>query len=391
MVRLLFITERFPPDVGGVARSANRLVTVLNQMGLEVDVLTWSRQLLPGEVQVQAIALCPSPAQLYRVGLYRRWDMSMPQTLNVMEWLHQTHRYDAVWGHYLFPAGFIAVWFAQSQGVASLVSARGNDIDREIFPPGDFARLQWTLERANVITVVSQDLQRKVQRLVQQREILVINNAVDTTVFSPATPSDRPVLQLRRSLGIADREIVLGFSGELREKKGQSFLLKALTAVRQHRPACLLIIGEVRESQDAVLQIYANQHPEDYQRVIVTGYFSDPTQVAQHLRLCDVFLQPSLWDGMPNALLEAMACGVGCIGSDAGGIPEAIDHGQTGFIMPRFQLHHLGEVVLEWFELEKPLQQQIQQQARDRIVRHYSVEQEAIRLKSVIEQLIPNA
>ena len=62
-------------------------------------------------------------------------------------------------------------------------------------------------------------------------------------------------------------------------------------------------------------------------RVIVTGHLDLPEQVAEHLSLCDVYLQPSLWEGMPNALMEAMASGCGCIGSDAGGIPEVIEHG----------------------------------------------------------------
>ena len=71
-----------------------------------------------------------------------------------------------------------------------------------------------------------------------------------------------------------------------------------------------------------------------------------------HLQACDVYLQPSLWDGMPNALLEAMAAGCGCIASDAGGIPEIITPGVDGIIVPRWQLHRLGEAVLEWLQAD---------------------------------------
>ena len=64
----------------------------------------------------------------------------------------------------------------------------------------------------------------------------------------------------------------------------------------------------------------------------------------RHLQLCDVFLQPSLWDGMPNALLEAMAAGCVCIASDAGGIPEIRFHSgsRSASIVPRWQLHPSG-------------------------------------------------
>ena len=79
-----------------------------------------------------------------------------------------------VWGHYLFPAGFLAVWFAQIKGIKSIVSARVNDVDRGIFPLGDFARSQWTLERADLITAVSKELAKKIIILCRRDDILVV-------------------------------------------------------------------------------------------------------------------------------------------------------------------------------------------------------------------------
>ncbi len=70
----------------------------------------------------------------------------------------------------------------------------------------------------------------------------VIPNAVDTALFHPGPPEPA----LRQRPGIQPDELVLGFSGELRHKKGVLFLLSALSEVRKVRPACLLIIGEVR-------------------------------------------------------------------------------------------------------------------------------------------------
>jgi L-malate glycosyltransferase len=390
MKRLLFITERFAPDLGGLARSATRLVSTLSQLGIEIDVVTWSRYLQPGEV-------LPSESQepgIYRIGLYRHWDMTMPHTLNVLDWLHSSRSYDAVWGHYLFPSGFLATWFAVLQGIPSTVSARGNDIDKEMFPPGDFARLQWTLQHAKVITSVSADMCRKIGLLSGRDDVLVLKNAVDTEIFSPVNYPQARSLGLqeqspptRASLGIAPDEVVLGFCGELREKKGQQFLLNALTTVSIQRPACLLIIGEVRTSQESVLQIYKTQYPENAHRIIITGHLRDQKIVAQYLRLCDVYLQPSLWEGMPNALLEAMACGCCCIASDAGGIPEVIVHGESGFVLSRFHLHKLGEAVLECLGMTPEEKNRITQTARDRILTEYSIDQEKLQLQMVIEKI----
>lgn len=400
MPRLLFVTERFPPDLGGVARSADRITVSLAQLGVEVNVLTWSRYLQPGEVKTNAWPLndrFTSPEataiSVHRIGLYRQWDRTMLHTLTVLEWLHQTQPYDLVWGHYVFPAGFLAVWFAVSQSIPSVVSARGNDIDREMFPPGDFARLQWTLTNANVITAVTQDLQTKIQRLTRREDVVVLPNTVDTDLFQPApfqlapTGVDPSIAELKRSLDMMPDERVLGFSGELREKKGYPFLLKALKTVQTDFPACLLLIGELRDTEAATFQRYV-QHSNGYPRVIITGHLSDPALVAQHLHLCDVYLQPSLWEGLPNALLEAMACGLGCIASDAGGIPEVIEHGKTGFLVPRFYLHQLGEAVLEWFSLDTEMRYQIGQQARDRMVKFHSLAQEQDRLKTLVDRVL---
>ncbi|MBE9199676.1 MULTISPECIES: glycosyltransferase family 4 protein [unclassified Nodularia (in: cyanobacteria)] len=384
MKRLLLITERFAPDLGGLASSATRLVTTLCQLDIEVDVVTWSRYLQPGEVLPPEIL--GAKYRVYRIGLYRHWDMTMPHTLNFLDWLQQTRGYDAVWGHYLFPSGFLASWFAGLQKIPSTVSARGNDIDREMFPPGDFARLQWTLQHANVITAVSAEMSRKIQLLSGRDDVLVLKNAVDTNIFCLSKSGDIT----REKLGIAPDEVVLGFCGELREKKGQQFLLNALTTVRSQRPACLLIIGEVRASQESILQVYKTQQPENAQRIIVTGHLSNSGLVAEYLRLCDIYLQPSLWEGMPNALLEAMACGCCCIASDAGGIPEVILHGENGFLLPRSQLHKLGEAVLECLTMPGEQKNGIVQAAGDRILNEYSIAQEQQRLQILLNRLMPN-
>lgn len=384
--RLLLLTERFPPDLGGVATSAGRLSRAIAELGMRVDIVTWSRYLQPGEV------LAPKSEteipQVYRMGLYRHWDMTMPMTLNFLEDLHQSQKYSAVWGHYLFPSGFLATWFGKLQKIHSLASIRGNDLDREMFPPGDFARLRWTLENADSLTTVSRDLARKIELLSTRDDTTIIYNAVDPDIFSPINPVEiGKIRELKSSLGIQPDEVVLGFAGELRDKKGQQFLFQALNKVRQKQSACLLIIGEVRASQSTALQSFCHEYPDCANRIIITGHLDDRQAVAEHLQLCDIYLQPSLWEGLPNALLEAMACGCGCIASDAGGIPEVISHGKDGFILSRSRLHHLGEAVLEYLALPQETKQQIAKAARDRILTAFSPSQERSYLAEVFQRL----
>jgi len=373
---LLFLTERYPPDMGGVATSAGRISRALAAFGADVDVVVWTRNLPPGSVLKE-----DGNPSVYRIGRFREWDTTMPHTINLVDWLATIHPYDRIWGHYLAPAGFLATWIGRLKNIPSTVSIRGNDLDRDAFPPGDFARLLWTLQNASSITAVTIDLARKVTAASNRQDVIHMPNAVDHEVFRPL---DTPPGELRHKFGIQPEEAVLGFAGELREKKGQKYLLEALGVVRSARPACLLIIGEVRPSEMPRLLESLGPGTFAENRVVVTGQLATPAEVNQHLQLCDVFLQPSLWDGMPNALLEAMAAGCGCIASDAGGIPEIITPGVDGIILPRWQLHRLGEAVVEWLDASPEHRGRIRHAARQRIVSSFTSEQEQTRLKELL-------
>ncbi|HEX8822552.1 MAG TPA: glycosyltransferase, partial [Archangium sp.] len=257
-----------------------------------------------------------------------------------------------------------------------------------MFPPGDFARLLWTLQRATVLTAASGDLGRTMAMLLgRDPGVEVIPNAVDTTLFHPG-PADPA---LRERLGIQPGELVLGFSGELRHKKGVPFLLSALTEVRKVRPACLLVIGEVRARDLELLSSFRAEHPEDAARILVSGRLDAPEDVAAHLRLCDVYLQPSLWDGMPNAMLEAMACARVVIASDAGGIPEALEHERNGFLVPKALLNHLGQAVLDVLSLPEERRAALGAAARARIEERFQARAEAEVLQRVLSRAIPKA
>lgn len=378
MKRLLFFTDQFPPSIGGVAASAQRIVAALCGLGIAVDVVAWTRALQPGVVERTG-----ENPRIFRAGRYRQWDSTFPHSLNLCDWLYSTQAYDAIWGHYLAPAGFFAAWIGKLKGTPSAVSIRGNDLDRDIFPPGDFARLRWTLENATVVTAVTAELARKVIALTGRNDVVHLPNAVDHESFHPEPRS----LELKRELGIADDELVLGFSGELREKKGLRPILDALRAVREQRPACLLIIGDVRPSEMPKVFEFTGTEPLRDHRILITGKMEGAPAVNRHLQLCDVYLQPSLWDGMPNALLEAMAAGCACIASDAGGICEIITSGVDGIVVPRWQLHRLADATLEWANVHETDKRRIREAGRRRVVEHFNFEQECARLKQVVSML----
>lgn len=379
-MRLIFLAERYPPDLGGVATSAGRISRTLAELDTDVDVIAWTRTLQPGVVEENSVA---ERLRVLRMGRFREWDSTLPHTMNLVDYMTSKTDYDAIWGHYLAPAGFAATFIAKRKGIASTVSIRGNDLDRDMFPPGDFARLEWTLRHATVVTAVTRELAGKVRALTGREDVVYLRNSVDVDTFKPVGADG----ELRAKLGIRADEAVLGFAGELREKKGMQFLLQALREVREKRPACLLIIGEVRPSEVVrVLQVLGPGSLED-NRVIVTGQLATAAEVNQHFQICDVYLQPSLWDGMPNALLEAMAAGCGCIGSDAGGIPEIIESEKSGLVIPRWQLNRLSDAIVGWLDASEEVRGPIRAAACARVSEDFSPRRERLDLRHVLGML----
>lgn len=380
------LSERFAPDLGGVARSAARTAEAIAKLGWHVHVVAWTKTLPPGTLETSDSSDGAVDVTVHRIGLFANWDYSLQHTTNVLNWLHEQFTFNAVWGHYLFPAGYMAVLFAKSCRLPSTVSARGNDVDRLMFPPGDFARLLWTVQQADVVSSVSQDLAAKIRVLAPEVDVEVLPNVVDATLFRPSIIADDS--PLKEQLGIHQDEAVLGFCGELRHKKGLPFLLSALAEVRADRPACLLVIGVIRPRERAHLATFAAEHPEAAERILVTGHLDNPTDIVHRIQLCDVILQPSVWDGLPNSVLEAMACGQIVIASDAGGIPEAIDHGQDGFMIPIAHLGKLGTAVLDVLNMNDAKRRQIRTAARTSILERFQEAAEAARLKPLLEGLL---
>jgi len=343
--------------------------------GHQVEVVVQARELPGGAVETTQ----PEAGLIvHRCGPARSTDYTQQQTLIFLEWLQRRQPFDVVWGHYLTTAGFLAAWFGRTMGIASILSVRGNDLDKELFPPGDFGRLEWCLRSAGKIVTVSRDLAGKVRALVD-REALVLPNAVDVDVFQPGPRPD----DLAQKYGIVPGEVVLGFSGELRAKKGLPFLVQCFREVLARQPARLLVIGQVRGSDRGELERLIDDE-QLRQRLIVTGHLAEPAEVARHLRLVDVMLIPSLWEGMPNSLLESLAAGVPVIASDAGAIPEVITDGVHGLLLPRTHLHLLGQRVEEFLAQPGDTRRAMSAAGRKLVAQYYSPTVEAQRLKEIL-------
>ena len=176
----------------------------------------------------------------------------------------------------------------------------------------------YALQHAGAVTANARELVDRA-RAFFDREIVLIPNGISVEHFKPVEKNPA----LARTFGIRSSEVpVIGFAGELREKKGLKSLINAYAQVNARTPATLLIVGVVRAGEDQeVVDEFRLSHP--HSQLIITGYIS-PKDLPVYYALIDIFVHPSVRDGMPNALLEAMAAGLPVVATLVEGVAEVL-------------------------------------------------------------------
>jgi glycosyltransferase involved in cell wall biosynthesis len=321
-LRVALLSDRFPPEPGGLAVASERIARGLAAAGDEVEVIAVAANAAPGTVTVEEDAALT----LVRVGGHRREDDTGAALFDLIAQRHARRPYDLIHGFYLVRSGFVAAYAGGYLGVPSVVSARGNDLDRALFDPARAATILRALDLASAVTAVSSDLARKAAALAPQASVSVVPNGVDTDLYRPL-PREASLV---RSLALEGRAVI-GFSGELRQKKGLVPLLRALALLADARPITLLALGGVRPDDAGTLELLRRQNPR---LGLVLLPHRDPHELPRFYALMDVFVHPSLHDGLPNALLEAMACGRPVVASTAGGIPDVVRDLVDGCLVP---------------------------------------------------------
>ena len=319
-MRIAFLTEKYTPDIGGLAISAERLARLLASAGNEVHVFAPTLNLPASETRT----LSSQGVGVTRFGARKRVDDTLVDWFELLVEEHGHASFDVIHAYFLTQAGFVATYAGKYLSVPSIVSARGNDLERAVFDPSRASHILYSLQHASAVTTNANELARKARALVPNLEVRVIPNGVDTGLFKPL-PRNSALAESLSLLNGGQLEMtsrVIGFAGELREKKGLRSLLSAYAQVTRNDPAALLIVGDVRAGEDMqTFQEFKLSNPQA--QIVVTGFVS-ANDLPSYYALMDIFVQPSLRDGLPNALLEAMACEKPVLATPVGGIVDAV-------------------------------------------------------------------
>jgi len=331
MVAILLLNYEYPPLGGGAGNATQYLLREFSAYpDLQVTLVTSST----AETRVE------QPAEnitIHFLDIHKSGSLHYQSNADLMRYTWKAWRFcrkwikdhpvDLVHAFFSIPGGLIA----RALEVPYIVSLRGSDVPfyNPRFYWMDKLILKhlhgsiWT--KAKRVIANSQGLMTLAQKSHPDQEIDIIPNGIDIDEFSPLP--EKPDHSKLRLISV----------GRLIERKGYPTLFRALSDLED---VSLTLVGD--GSQKAYLQHLAQTYglQVDFRGVV------DHTQLPQMLQTADLFVLPSLNEGMSNAALEAMACGLPVILTDTGGSQELVN--ANGFIIPRGDAAALREAVLKY-------------------------------------------
>ena len=232
--------------------------------------------------------------------------------------------------HFGHPEGVAGCWLALAFGVPFTMTLRGNE------PKHSRSRLErfwmgWAIRRASRIFTVSERLRQFAIELgASPGKVKTIPNGVDAQIFWP-----RDKERCRRKYGFAPNGPLIVSAGALVERKGHHCAIQALKSISSARGAVQLAIaggpGPEGQYENTLRDLVSRLGLESQVRFL--GSMSADA-LAEVISASDVLCLASTNEGWPNVVHEALACGTPVVATNVGAVPEMLDNGRYGIIVP---------------------------------------------------------
>ena len=362
---ILIVIDQYHPFIGGGEKQTRVLVRELTARGMRVTVITgrlepgWpKREMLDGAMVLRV----PHP----RV----RW-------LGLLWFLAALSR--ALLGHaadhdliHVYRIGWhaaIAILVGRLRGRPVVIklgnTGRHGDVARMHHGPLS-SLLGWISRKATRVVATSSRARNELcEAGFSEEQIALLPNGVDTTVYN-ACPEDKRSLKLR--MGLPARRSAL-YVGRLVPHKGLRVLLQAWQIVVRHTTvgAQLVLVGDGAEKSQLqeMVGVYGLRD-----RVTFVGAVE---ATVPYYQACDLFVLPSFYEGLSNALLEAMACGLPVVATRVSGNEDLVQDGESGLLIPAGDAQSLGGAILKLLR-DHSLSKRMGAQAHHTVQESYSLD-----------------
>ena len=245
----------------------------------------------------------------------------------------------------------------------------------------DFSTTVWQrkrrmLESENIYFVACSrwlESEAKKSALLDGQKVTSVPNPIDTHIYKRGNKQEA-----RQRLGLPlDKKLILFASQRVtNQNKGMSYLIDACRQLADIPQLGVVILGG--HAEEVVSQLPIESFP--------LGYVNDEQRIVDVYRAADVFVLPSLSENLPNTIMEAMACGVPCVGFRVGGIPEEIDHKKNGYVAEYASALDLAKGI-RWI-LSEADYERLSEQAVHKVVHSYSQRSVASQYMEVYNQAL---
>lgn len=358
---------QFPPHIGGVGVHINSLSKELLKNGEEVFVITYPHKDIKNEVNkdymdnngIKVIGTrginIPGLRSLFYV---------LFGTINLIR-IVRKYNIDIIHGHYLYPAGLIAVLGGMFTKKKVYVTSHGSDMFC-LYPQHKFMRpiIRFVLKRADVVLAVSESLKEEILKTNIpniERKVRLNWNTVDINEFKIANndsdhhSKNNSNYNFKNELNIPKDKPIILFVGNIIKRKNVATIIDAK---KQLKSGCVLVVvgdGPLLNSLKEKVKV------ENVEDVIFTGARNDIANVIQN---SDLLILPSYSESFGLVLIEALACGKPVIGSNVGGIKEIITD-DVGLLVEPTDFRGLANSI-DLILSDKKLREKFQSNARNR-------------------------
>jgi glycosyltransferase involved in cell wall biosynthesis len=275
------------------------------------------------------------------------------------------------------------MWAARRLGLPLIYTIHGWSFHDGLNPLIKKARIaaeKYITRKAQVNICVSDSNRETGIKTFGRFDSVVIKNGVNPVKFNPG--AEYP--DVKAAYGIPAEQLVIGYIARMTLQKDPVGMLEGFSLALQQFPDMkLLMIGE-GELKEAALEAARRLNITDH--VIFDNFRQDVPAV---LNGVDIYCLPSLWEGFPIGVLEAMAMGKAVIASDVDGTREAVTDGDNGLLVPAKNSETLAAAIVKLAK-DKTLRGQLQQRAMDTIRSKYTVSGMTRQIEKIYQQLYHN-
>jgi glycosyltransferase involved in cell wall biosynthesis len=238
---------------------------------------------------------------------------------------------------------------------------------------------KYLTSRTDLNISVSESNKQSGRQFIKGFESVVVNNGIDQTRFNPK----KTYKDIRREFNIPAGKILVLFLARFTAHKQPLALIRAFTgAVKRNNQLHLMMVGDGDQKQEAV-ELIAKEGTGD-QITLVPFRLDVPDIIAA----ADIYVLPSLWEGLPIALLEAMAMGKAVIGTKVDGTSEVIQDTENGLLIPTENLVKELEEKLVLLSKDETLRHSLQQKAISTVNEKYNAVNMTRQIEGIYDQVI---